>query len=185
MRKILLLAIISLFMCSGVLAQEPIGFEKIIKVDSVKNNIIYNGLKEWIGMNYRSAKSVIEVDDKEAGLIIISPRTDYSIGKLQYMCYEGSIKYTIKFQVKDGRFKVVITNFIHQNDPGNNKLCQLGLITDADEYNGPSVWGAKSYNNKVWKDLKEKIELLSNRLFGEIGNINFSNNKIDDKSEDW
>jgi hypothetical protein len=167
------------------MAQEPISFEKVIKVDSVKSNAIYNGLKEWIGMNYRSAKSIIEVDDKEAGLLIISPRKDYSIGKLSYMCYDGTIKHTIKFQIKDGRFKVVVTNFFHENNPGNNNLCQVGLITTADEFGGPSAWGAKSYSNKVWKDIKVKAELLSNNLFKEVENLKFSTNKVDSKVDNW
>lgn len=185
MKKLLFLSIVSFFMASGLMAQEPISFEKVIQVDSVKKNDIYNGLKEWIGMNYRSAKSVIEVDDKEAGLIIISPRKDYSIGKLQYMCYDGTIKYTIKFQIKEGRFKVTITNFIHENDPGNKSQCQVGLITTSTEYDGQSSWGYKGPNNKIWLDVKAKSITIANKLFFDVGQITFSSNKVDSKTDNW
>jgi len=185
MKKIILVAIISLFIASGLMAQDPLSFEKVIKVDSIKSNAIYNGLKEWIGMNYRSAKAVIEVDDRDAGLMIISPRKDYSMGKLIYSCYDGTIKYTIKFQIKDGRFKVVVTNFIHNNDPGHNSSCEVGLITTSEEYEGESRWDLKSFNNKVWKDIKIKAELLSNDLFNEVGKIKFSTNKFNDKINNW
>lgn len=185
MRKILLLAIALLVITCGLMAQEPISFEKVIKVDSVKSNAIYNGLKEWIGMNYRSAKSVIEVDDKEAGLIIISPRTSYSMGKLQYICYDGTIKHTIKFQIKDGRFKIVVTNFIHDNDPGNKAECQVGLITTSPEYDGQSSWGYKGPNNKIWLDIKPKIELIANKIFSNVSDIDFSTKKTDNKTDNW
>jgi len=185
MKKLLLMAIVSLFMCSGLMAQEPISFEKVIKVDSIKSTIIYNGLKEWIGMNYRSAKAVIQVDDKEAGLLIISPRKEYSISKLQYLCYDGTIKYTVKFQIKEGRFKVTITNFIHENDPENKSQCQVGLITTSPEYDGQSSWGYKGPNNKIWLDVKIKSEVIANNIFSEVGKIDFSKNKVDNKTDNW
>lgn len=184
MKKLVLLPFLLCVFMLPVIAQEPISFEKVIKADSIKKNDIYYGLKEWVGMNYRSAKSVTEVDDKEAGLLIISPRKDYSMGKLSYLCYSGTVKYTVKFQIKDGRFKVVVTNFFHENDPGNNDLCNLGLITTSEEFEGKSAWGAKSYSNKVWKDIKAKAELLSNNLFNELQLLKFSS-KVDSKNDNW
>ena len=77
MKKLILLSMI-LFSFSPLFSQEKLSFEKVIPVDSILKNQIYNGIKEWIGMNYVSAKSVIEVDDKDAGLIILSPLSDYS-----------------------------------------------------------------------------------------------------------
>lgn len=184
MKRIMIFAIISLSF-SGLFAQERLSFEKVITVDSIKKNDIYNGLKEWVGMNFVSAKNVIELDDKEAGLIIVNPLRDYTIGKLQYLCYDGYIKYSIKMQIKEGRFKVVITNFMHENNPGNNSSCQLGLITTSVEYDGISGWGYKSYNNKVWLDVKKDCELIANESFKKLGEIIFSTSKIDSKNNNW
>jgi hypothetical protein len=184
MKKTLILAIISLCV-SGLFAQEKLSFEKVIPVDSIKKNELYNGLKEWIGMDFVSAKNVIEVDDKDAGLIIVNPLKDYSFGKLQYICYDGNIRYSIKIQIKDGRFKVVVTNFMHDINPGNGANCKLGLITTALEYEGATGFGMKSYSNKVWLDLKSKCELISNDLFARIAKIDFSTSKTNNSKDNW
>lgn len=184
MKKTLILAIISLCV-SGLFAQEKLSFEKVITVDSLKKNEIYNGLKEWIGMNFVSAKTVIEVDDKEAGLIIANPLRTYSFGKLQYNCYDGNIRYSIKIQIKDGRYKVFITNFSHDINIGNASSCNLGLITTSLEYEGATGWGMKSYNNKVWLDLKYKCELIANEIFTGLEKVNFSTSKTNNGKDNW
>ena len=66
-----LFSLCMLFLAATIQAQEPLSFEKVIQADSLKKDAIYNGLKEWVGMNFKSAKSVIEMDDKEAGILLL------------------------------------------------------------------------------------------------------------------
>ncbi|MFT4072817.1 MAG: hypothetical protein QM654_12950 [Dysgonamonadaceae bacterium] len=42
-------------------AQEKLSYQTVIFADSIKKEIIYSGIKEWIGMNYQSAKASIHV----------------------------------------------------------------------------------------------------------------------------
>ncbi|MEA4967714.1 MAG: DUF4468 domain-containing protein [Bacteroidaceae bacterium] len=172
MKKIIFIVFISLIH-SSIFAQERLLFDKVIRVDSaLKKNEIYNSIKEWMGMNFVSAKNVIEVEDKDAGIIIASPLTDYDYGSLGYLCYSGQLKYTIKVQIKDGRFKVEVTNFIHDVNLGNSPYCKLGLITTAEEHTTKGM--QKSYNNKVWADIKKKAELIAENYFTKFESINFS-----------
>ena len=171
MKKILVVCM--LFLAVSIQAQDPLSFEKIIQVDSIKKDAIYNGMKEWVGMNFKSAKNVIEIDDKEAGILIIKSVTDYSIKNLQLSCYEGYHHFTIKFQVKDGRFKASVTNFRHENQPGNKETCNIGLVTTDEFYPGKSGLGMKGFNNKIWNDLKAKSELIAAGYFDEISKIKF------------
>jgi hypothetical protein len=181
MKKMLFIAILSL-VCIGVNAQDRLSFEKVIKADSVSKNDIYVSVKEWIGINYVSAKAITEIDDKEAGLIIVSPLTDYGFNnKLTYACYSGTLKYVVKFQIRDNRFKVEITNFVHDVKIGNSQGCRLGILTVAEETDSKAA--LKSYNDKVWADLKQKAEVLANNLFERIESIEFNNSS--NSEDDW
>ena len=174
MKKALFLCM--LFFVATLQAQEPLSFEKVIQADSVKKDVIYNGLKEWVGMSFKSAKNVIEMDDKEAGIILLRPVSDYKMKGLTYLGFEGYLKYTIKLSLKDGRFKVVVTNFEHSVLPGNCRDCNLGLITVDEEYPYKYSFGAKGSMNKVWKDVKVKSEQIAAGYFDEISKIKFKSN---------
>lgn len=174
MKKILVVCM--LFLAVSIQAQDPLSFEKVIQVDSIKKDAIYNGLKEWVGMNFKSAKNVIEIDDKEAGILIIKSVTDYSIKNLQLSCYEGYHHFTIKFQVKDGRFKASVTNFRHENQPGNKETCNIGLVTTDEFYPGKSGLGMKGFNNKIWNDLKAKSTIIAENYFQQLEALKFDSN---------
>lgn len=86
--------------------------QEVIELDSslIKNQL-YIFAKEYIANSYGNANAVLQVDDKEQGLIICKGLyTDIS-------CTEISIgsagKYTathiLKFQIKDGRIRVTLT----------------------------------------------------------------------------
>ena len=168
---------ILVFFVFSAQAQDRLSFEKVIQADSIKKDYIYNGLKEWVGMNFKSAKNVIEIDDKESGLLIINSVRDYDIKNLQLSCFDGYLHFTVKFQVKDGRFKVNVTNFVHENAPGNKESCNIGLVTTDELYPGKSGFGMKGYNNKIWNDLKAKSKLIADDIIGKIEIIDFSASK--------
>ncbi len=185
MKKVMVLAVMAVLMISSLMAQNnKLSFEKVIKVDSIQKQFIYNGIKEWIGMNFVSSKNVIEVDDKDVGIIIINALTDYSMGKLRYLAYEGYLRYTIKLQIKDGRFKIEITNFTHQvnNSPS---YWSIGILSNSEEFQGKCSGMERSYFNKVWNDLKQKSESLSVTIINEFEKIHFESNENDNKSDNW
>lgn len=181
MKKLLLLIpliVVSLF----ANAQDRLTFDKVIQVEEIDKDNIYLGLKEWFALNFVSSKNVIELEDKEAGIIIGNTNVNYSKGSFTYACYKGWLNYTIKVQCKDGRFKVDVTNFRHQIQKGNSESCELGILTTADESGRKGM--EKKYHNNVWKDLKEKSEEEANKIFDLLENVDFKNIS-DSSSEDW
>ncbi|MDR0660771.1 MAG: DUF4468 domain-containing protein [Prevotellaceae bacterium] len=106
------------------------------------------------------------MEDKETGIITGKGLTKYHKKGLTYTCYGGQIKYVIKVQVRDGRYKVDINNIIHDVDLGNAKSCALGLITDSDERFTQGA--SKKYHNAVVKDIQEKMEVYANSTFENI-----------------
>lgn len=173
-----------LVLCAGMFAQEPLSFSKVIQTDSVPKDQIYFGVKEWVGTAFKSAKAVIEMDDKDAGLIIVRPAEKYNMKGLQYLGFEGYLRYAVKIQIREGRFRVELTNFTHENLPGNCKDCVLGLITTDEQYPRRTGMAGKVPMNKVWKDIKVKAENLANLYFAELEKIQF-NSGINSQEDDW
>jgi hypothetical protein len=81
--------------------------EKIVPVENVpKNNLYQRGLR-WLVMSYRSANNVIQLQDSINGEII-------GKGNLNTICWNKKIdvEHTIDILFKDGRFKVVVNQLI-------------------------------------------------------------------------
>lgn len=87
-----------------------IEYTELVKVDSmISQNDLYLKAKEWMARTFNSAKEVIQMDDKDAGIII---------GKGNFL--EGKacrINFTLKIQVKNGRFKYWFSDFSHDCNP--------------------------------------------------------------------
>ena len=81
-------AILSLTLITGLLvgcasmqpvADEDRTFDRVVEAPGHSKDDIYTATKVWIAENFKSAKSVIELDSKEDGIIIgngVIPITD-------------------------------------------------------------------------------------------------------------
>ena len=116
MKKASLVVLLLVVMgCAGL--QPPIvTAEDIVTIVSAPNyskDQIFSGTKVWIAENFRSAKSVIEHEDKESGVIIGN-------GAIPYPCYGGGMEcmakstwrmpFTMRVDIKDQRFRLTFTN---------------------------------------------------------------------------
>lgn len=128
----------------------------VITVKDVQKDILYSKSKQWLTVYYKSSKDVIQLDDKENGIIIGKGNFVYHALGMTYASYEGWVNYTFKIQVKDGRLKFEIYDFIHENKPGNARSSELGLITTAENYTDKGL--SKGYHNNTWKDIKKESE---------------------------
>jgi hypothetical protein len=156
-------------------AQSTLSFERVIKTDSVGRAKLFSTINDWVASNYNSAQDVIQMADKDAGIIIGKGTMKYFFKNLS--SYNGYINYTIKVYIKDNRYKVILTNFYHTGLSLN-----LGLITSADIYTTKGPY--KNSKNKVWKDIKLKIKHYSNDIINSLDNKTKGiSNK--DKENDW
>lgn len=174
--------LIVLLLCSVTLfSQEPIKFEKVIKTDSIGKTMLYNTINDWFASTYNSSKEVIQMSDKDAGIIIGNGSMSYGKKGMSYLCYNGSIKYTVKVYIKDNRYKVVLTNFNHSVDVGNADKCALGIVTTAEFYQTKGM--IKKYHNKVWDDIKAVVEIYSEGIFASLENK--TKNIKSENNDDW
>ena len=114
--------------------QTVLTYTEVIQVDSVTNIELYNRAKLWFATVYNSSNDVLQLENKEEGQLIGKAIMKYNPTVLSGSeTTKGSIKYTIKIFVKDGRYKYEISDFIH--DPVGNQYgkSSLGLITTDEE----------------------------------------------------
>ena len=100
---------------------------------------------------------------------------------LSYVWTEGFINYKINNQIREGRFKVTITNF-QLKCKENNYGERIGILTVAEESNYTGL--GKKQCNEVWNDMKTKVQGISESWFKSFETIDFSNYK-QDTSDDW
>lgn len=178
MRKVFLL--ILFFISTNVFGQEYLSFEKVIQADRMNKSLIFIKVNEWFATNYNSANDVIQMAEKDEGIIIGKGNLSYNHEGYLYRCYEGYINYTIKVYIKNNRFKVVLSNFNHTVIPDNPDACELGIITTAKEYTNSGM--SKKYHNTVWNNIKTQSEIFSKNIFIEL------EEKVNDNSfedDDW
>jgi hypothetical protein len=82
----------------------------VVKVDGVNKKELYSRAKKWVVLSYKSANDVIQLDEKEDGIII--GKGNFGIN---YYSRNPIIKHTIQIEIKDGRYKYTVSNFIYSD----------------------------------------------------------------------
>ena len=79
------------------------GYFEIVKVDSLKKIEIYNKLKEWISINYKSAKDVIQLDSEEKLITKGNFVVNFNVGEHSF---NYRISNTLILGIRDGKYKI-------------------------------------------------------------------------------
>lgn len=142
--------------CLGQLKpiEDQSGKAKIEFVREVEGSkdALYLRAKTWIYKTFKSGDDVIQVEDKEEGVIVGKGNT----GSLVYNNMGikkdgGSFEFNLTIQVKDNKYKVTIDEITYKEGE------MIGLKSGADyneEY--PSTWSTfgKKFNQKRWEEMK-------------------------------
>ena len=93
-------------------------YQEVVNLDStISKNEIYSKVKEWVAINYKQAKDVIQMDDKEAGKIIVKGNFP-----ITYYMNEAWIYHTLTIEIKDGRYRYTLTDLIFENNQWSSPL---------------------------------------------------------------
>ena len=92
-------------------------YEQVIQADSIKQADIYDRAKNWIVRTLKSSDNAVNLDDSNKGSINATGNillSDQGGGPVKYR----SVVVNFKFNVycKDGRYKIIIDNFILNYD---------------------------------------------------------------------
>jgi hypothetical protein len=188
MRKFLLLGLLTIT-CLTLKAQAvdtSITYTKVIFVDSSLTSAdLFARAKAWFATTYRSGKDVIQMEDKENGVLIGKGAFQYTSDI--YWGSEGTkgwIYYSITIQVKEGRYKYELTNFIHEGNPFNSGgQLSFGLITSSQECTSVIRGTSRSWRNKVWNDIKTDLNYNAQLIIGSL--LVDMNKPVNKKTSDW
>lgn len=126
----LAVALLLLFSISAVEAKKPLPVPEeeriVVHVFDAPGSTadeIFKASKVWIAENFRSAQSVVEYEDGATGTIIGN-------GSIAYPCDGGwtcrvraeswRVKFTMKVEAKNGRFRLTFSNVLMSYPPYNN-----------------------------------------------------------------
>jgi len=88
-------------------------YEGVISLPGKTKKELYLLLREWVSLRYNSAQNVIQMDDPEAGKIIVKGILTYNLSTkvplmLNPVTYPNRNYHTIVFDLKDDKFKYKI-----------------------------------------------------------------------------
>lgn len=103
-------------MLLGCASMQPIAesdraFDKVIEAPGYSKEQIYSSVKIWIAENFRSAKSVIDLDSKDDGTIIGKGIIPYPCSGMDCMAKsDWKVPFTMRVDIKDEKFRISFTN---------------------------------------------------------------------------
>ncbi len=145
---------------------QKVTFTDVSEVPGLKQDEIYSKVKTWISSNFRSSKSVIDLDDKEGGKIIIKGNIDVGVVKDVMTSFDGGYyNFVMTILMKDGKYKVSATNFFH-NRAIDSKPTVIGCGEIENEKCGNGVTTAP--NKKQWTKMKEDLQVMMAETFASL-----------------
>lgn len=158
-------------------------FNKINKIDSVSKNELFLRSKTFFVNNFKSAKSVIQLEDKEAG-VIIGKGYKYIVANSEALVSTAcDIYFTIKITSKDNKFRVEIYDFYGMSQPSypyfpNGIRFEMSRWFDTTEYYKSN---GKPKSSKV--EFKNAFVQAMDDIFLSINNEMLKPSAI--KNDDW
>lgn len=89
-------------------------YTDVVSVPGVSQADLYARAFEWMAKVYNSSKSVIELNDREAGKIIGKGAIPVRLKGSKVTNSAGVVGYTVSVFCKEGRYKYVLTDFHHE-----------------------------------------------------------------------
>lgn len=128
--------------------------EEVVHIDTITSaEVLYERTKMWFAETFVNSESVIQIDNEEEGTIVGKASFRYKPKVFQSSeTIRGWVRYTISVYCRKGRYKFVISDFIH-----DGKSTDFDLITIDEECPYKIGLAGQNWKNKVWNDIKTQI----------------------------
>lgn len=168
MKKILLLFSI-IWMATSAFANQPLYRDTVISVPDKSASQIYDGLKKWFITNAKfDSRYIIEQDDKENKHMVGKFSFPHRVNSLTWGGGSGYITVVIDVMARDGRFKLVLSDFNHKSDyTSNEAYWSLGTITEEI----PEEWATglkKIHKRETYKRVRPHCDEIVNTIFSAV-----------------
>jgi len=164
--KSLFFFILTLVFFNSGFCQNPVSYSNVINIEDNSSSVnLYSNIKTWIALNYVSAQNVIQMDDENSGVLVVKALFDY-VSPKHPNYYSGVINYTLKIQVREKRYRVELSDFIHASELGGEN--SFGLITD--ENRTSFRFGLQKAELQINEDIRQVTKLHAESLMNSIEN---------------
>jgi hypothetical protein len=145
----------------------PLTFSQVVDVPNTTKDQLFDLIMEWLTTRYKNPKSVVQLSNKEQGLIVLKGAHSWAQPKGFGAggAFDGWINHTIKIQVKDNKFKIEIFDFNHESKHPEGNRFTLGFLTDREIYGDKPKYSL--YHNKAWPMMKDQ----SKKFFDDTVNL--------------
>lgn len=110
---VLIFSVVLLFMGCVTQPYKPIETTNIVEIPNQDQQTIYNKTRQWFSQYFVSGKSVVDYENPEAGTIIGNGVANVGSDPFGLIQYE--IKYNIRIDTKDGKFRALTKIIEHTN----------------------------------------------------------------------
>lgn len=129
-------------------------FSEVVPIEGVTSDKLYNRAKMAVAEIFKSANDVIQLDDKENGVLIV--KGSNQCGPNTY------VHFTLKIYIKDGKYKVDMTNLVCEVLPSKTSIARkltAEVLTDDECLNkkGEIKKLSPGYDRKCIIDTKDKV----------------------------
>ncbi len=171
MNKFYMIVLFMVFVFFSILAStygeeiEPLSFTDVVNVNSVDSNELYMRAKLWFANSFADSKNVLEVEDKNAGILVGKGEFAYEPNVFMASSLtRGRIKFMVKIIVKNERYKYSFSDFVHQGSHSSaSSPIDFGLITTAEV--SPVIQGtSKGMRKKLWSHM-QNVSILKTAEF--------------------
>ena len=136
----------------------PLVYSQVVDIPNMTKDALFDKIKQWLVSTYKSLNTITDMDDKASGVWVGKPTMDFNCTTFSMQCSSGYIHYVLTIRVKDNKYKIEMSNMVHEAKPGPaTASCTFGLITSKELFKDKGL-GAGAYN-KGWAQLKEDTKI--------------------------
>jgi hypothetical protein len=152
MKKLLILL---LLVCNLKSFAQKDSFEfKLIDTVNATKAELYLRARQFVALNFNDAKSVIQMDDKDAGKIICKGVMDVYIKGPMGKSSGNYIDFTINVDIKENKYRVILSNFNHDGLILSESSNEKGGNLNNDE-------SSCQIPKKFWDKIKDQTKIQS------------------------
>jgi hypothetical protein len=140
-------------------ASGKIAYQAVVMVPGASKAELYSRAREWVATEFRSAKDVVQMDDKEAGKLVARGFVPKRIGSVSARPSAGNQFWrTIKIYVKDGRYRYEITDFAIESPYESGPLEKRLEVAANAPFSGGKTGSPKGHYKYLLESVAETTE---------------------------
>jgi hypothetical protein len=135
---------------------QKITYDSVLNFKGVLKNQLFSDIEQWVSINYKSTKDVVQLTNREEGILIV--KGIFPDIQFRGMASGRDVRHTAIFKIKDEKIKLTLTNF------ANVFVSEEKPI----EVEIESKWGSSLYSNQridFQQSLDKRIKAYYSELF--------------------